>query len=240
MKKEITQQILEANWDEDANGKKWEDYETIVCPNGKVIDMVNVIEEIYRSVAALTHMAPMFGGFTSKLRFIYTFRVQTMATDGFNLFINPQFADELDFTGKVFVLAHEVMHCLLNHMRRAKIAGHTDHMRSNTAADYEVNITLTDIGLFKDATVKKLQGLYDPKYKGMGYEKIYDMVGAEKSDSMDNSDESKDAENNQDKSDNSSQDSAGSGSGQSPEYSDDYKAGWAQAIEDYKAGKIKV
>ena len=91
--------IYESGWDEDANGKRWEDYETILCPDGYRIDMVNLVEEIERAKAALTHLAPMFGGLIHKLYTIYTFKVSTMATDGSHLFINPQFADkELDFT----------------------------------------------------------------------------------------------------------------------------------------------
>ncbi|MDE7346050.1 MAG: hypothetical protein K2N48_04815 [Muribaculaceae bacterium] len=230
-----TQKVLEAGWDEDQNGKRWEDYETIVCPDGTVIDMVNLLEEQHRAMAALTHLAPMFGGFISKLRFIYTFHVRTQATDGFNIFVNPQFTNELDFTGKCFVMAHELMHCLLNHMRRGK--GH-DHERSNIAADYEVNVTLADIGLFKEATMKKLKAYIDMKYRGWGYEKIYDAVKQSAPDSMDNSGESKDAQKNQDKSQQGQQGSGG-GSG-NQQHSADYKAGWKQAIEDWKAGKITV
>ena len=228
-----TKQVLEGRWDEDKNGKRWEDYETILCPDGTVIDMVKLIDEQHRAMAALTHLAPMFGGFISKLRFIYTFRVSTQATDGFNVFVNPQFTAGLDFTGKCFVMAHELMHCLLNHMRRGK--GH-DHERSNIAADYEVNVTLADIGLFKEATMKKLQAYIDMKYRGWGYEKIYDTISASASSSMSNQDESKDAQKNQDQ----SQQSSGGGSGQQQQYSDDYKAGWAQAIADWKAGKVKA
>lgn len=234
-----SQQVLEGRWDEDANGKRWEDYETIVCPNGKVIDMVNLLEEQHRAMAALTHLAPMFGGFISKLRFIYTFRVSTQATDGFNVFVNPQFTNELDFTGKCFVMAHELMHCLLNHMRRGK--GH-DHERSNIAADYEVNVTLADIGLFKEATMKKLGAYIDMKYRGWGYEKIYDTVTQSAKDSMSNQDQANQAQQNQNQSQQSQQGQGqGQGGGQQKQqYSDDYKAGWAQAIADWKAGKVKA
>lgn len=230
-----TRQVLEGGWDEDRNGKRWEDYETIVCPDGTVVDMVNLLEEQHRAMAALTHLAPMFGGFISKLRFIYTFRVKTQATDGFNIFVNPQFTAAMDFTGKCFVMAHELMHCLLNHMRRGK--GH-NHDRSNIAADYEVNVTLADIGLFKEATMKKLDAYIDMKYRGWGYEKIYDTITQSAKDSMDNGDESKEAEKNQDQ---SQQGQSGSGGGnQDKQYSDDFKAGWAQAIADWKAGKVKA
>lgn len=231
--KSTTQTLLESGWDEDRNGKKWEDYETIICPDGQEIDMVNLLEEQARAQAALVHLAPMFGGFVSKLRFIYTFRIQTQATDGFNLFVNPQFTANLDFTGKCFVMAHEVMHCLLNHMRRGK--GH-DQMRSNIAADYEVNVTLADIGLFKEATMKKLGAYIDMKYKGYGYEKIYDLCKDSAKDSMNNDGQSGQAGQNSDQNDDSQ---SGGGQAQS-NYSEDFKAGWAQAIADWQAGNIDI
>lgn len=239
--KSKTQVLLEAGWDEDANGKKWEDYETIVCPDGQVIDMVQLLDDQFRAMTALNHLAPMLGGFTGKLRFIYTFRVETQATDGFNVFVNPQFTANLDFTGKTFVMAHEIMHCLLNHMRRGK--GH-EHMRSNIAADYEVNATLVDIGLFKEPTIKALKGYIDMKYKGVGYEKIYELVSASAKDTMDNDDEGQQAEQNADQAQQSQQGQSGqgggSGQGQQQEYSADFKDGWAQAIADWQAGNITV
>lgn len=234
--KSTTQTLLESGWDEDSNGKRWEDYETIVCPDGTVIDMVNLLDEQHRAMAALTHLAPMFGGFISKLRFIYTFRVSTQATDSLNIFVNPQFTASLDFTGKCFVMAHELMHCLLNHMRRGK--GH-DHERSNIAADYEVNVTLADIELFKESTMKKIGAYIDMKYRGWGYEKIYDEIKQSAQDDMSNDDESKEAEKNQDQSQQGEGQGQG-GSSNNQKYSDDYKAGWAQAIADWKAGKVNV
>lgn len=231
-------QVLEQAWDEDKNGKRWEDYETIVCPDGTVIDMVNLLDEQHRAMAALTHLAPMFGGFISKLRFIYTFRISTQATDGFNILVNPQFTAGLDFTGKCFVMAHELMHCLLNHLRRGK--GH-DHTKSNIAADYEVNVTLADIGLFKEATMKKLGAYIDMKYRGWGYEKIYGEVTGSAKDDMTNDDQSKQAQNNSDQSEDGDSNGSGAGAGGSDkQYSEDYKAGWAQAIADYEAGKISL
>lgn len=226
-----------ASWDEDKNGKRWEDYETIVCPDGQEINMETLMEDQARAKAALVHLAPMLGGFVSKLRFIYTFRVPTQATDGYNVFVNPQFTYNLDFTGKTFVMAHEIMHCLLNHMRRGK--GH-DSFKSNIAADYEVNVTLADIDLFKESTMKKLGAYIDMKYKGMGYEKIYDICQSSSQDTMDNSSEAKQAQNNQGDQDQSQDGQGGGSGGGGQQYSADYKAGWKQAIEDYKAGRLSI
>lgn len=222
-----------SNWG-DSNGKRWEDYDTIVCPNGQVIDMVKLIDEQQRAKAALIHIMPVFGGFVNKLRHIYTFRVPTQATDGVNIFINPQFTYNLDLTGKVFVMAHEIMHCVLNHIRRGK--SH-DPERSNIAADYEVNITLANMGLVKIDTVKKLEGLIDTKYSDWGYEKIYDdNPSGASSQSMNNQKQSSQAQQNQQGQGSGS----GSGQGGDQQYSDDFKKGWAQAMEDYKNGKLKL
>jgi predicted metal-dependent peptidase len=223
-----------AGWDTDANGKKWEDYDEIVCPNGQVIDMVKLLDEQQRAKAALIHILPFFRGFVNKLRPVYTFRVPTQATDGYSIFINPQFTYNMDLTGKVFVMAHEIMHCVLNHLRRGK--SH-DPERSNIAADYEVNISLVDMGLVKQSVIEKLKGLIDTKYSGWGYEKIYDSnPSAPNSGDMSNSGESKDAQKNQQ----SGQGSSGSGGSGKKEMSADYKAGWNQAMEDYKNGKLKL
>jgi predicted metal-dependent peptidase len=222
----------------DGKGKRWEDYDTIVCPNGQVIDMVKLLDEQQRAKAALLHLFPFFSAFVSKLRVIYTFRVKTQATDGYNLFVNPQFTAGLDLTGKVFVMAHEIMHCVLNHMRRGK--SH-DPEKSNIAADYEVNCWINDIGLIQASTIQKLGALYDKKYSGLGYESIYDMNPSGPKDSMDNSGEAKDAQKQQDKNNQQSGNGSGKGKGSGDQkYSDEYKAGWNKAMEDYKAGKLKL
>lgn len=222
----------------DGKGKRWEDYDTIVCPNGQVIDMNKLLDEQNRAIAGLVHIMPFFGGLITKLRPIYTFKVQTQATDGYNLFINPQFTYNLDMTEKVFVLAHEIMHCVLNHMRRGK---NHNHEKSNIAADYEVNAWIADIGLIRAATMQKMGALYDKKYSGWGYEKIYADNPSGSSNSMDNSKQSKGAQNQQDKSQSGGGQSNSSGDqSNNQQYSDEYKKGWNQAMEDYKKGKLKL
>lgn len=236
-----------SGWDTDANGKRWEDYDTIVCPDGQIIDMQKLLEDQARASAALVHLCPAYGGFVNKLRRVYTFRIPTQATDGYNLLVNPQFTANLDFTGKVFVLAHEIMHCVLNHMRRGK--GH-DPEKSNIAADYECNITLVDLDLFQFNTIKGLGAYIDKKYSGWGYEKIYaDQPKGNPSGNMNNANQSQQAQQNQQgqqssssssNSSSSSSSSGSNGSGNNQPKSADYKKGWKKAIEDYKKGKLKL
>lgn len=234
----ITQQIQESSgWDVDANGKRWEDYDTIVCPDGQIIDMAKLLDEQQRAKAALIHIMPFFNAFIGKLKHIYTFRIPTQAVDGVNLYINPQFTYNLDLTGKVFVMAHEIMHCVLNHLRRG--AGH-DPRKSNIAADYECNITLADMGLIKIDTMSKLGALVDKKYSDWGYERIYnDNPAGGSNDDMNNQDKSRQAEKNQ-QTNNSGSGGENSSDQTNQTYGEDYKKGWNQAMEDYKSGKLKL
>lgn len=207
-----------------ANIKKWEDYDTIICPNGQEIDMQALLDDQERAKAALVHLCPFFGEFIGKLRPVYTFRIETQATDGKDLLINPQFTANLNFSQKVFVLAHEIMHCVLNHMRRAKDKGWS-LKKANVAADYECNITLAKeasngLGIISMDTMRKTNALVDKKYDGWGFERIYDDCKGQYNDSQDNS---------------------MSGGDDIQQVADaDYIKGWNQAIADWKAGKLKL
>lgn len=214
---------------------KWEDYDEIICPDGTVIDMQKLLDDQERAKAALIHLAPVFGGFISKLKPIYTFHIETQATDGRHLFINPQFTDSLDLTGKVFVMAHELMHNILNHCRRGW--NMKDHYKSNVAADYEVNITLVDMGMFREDTIKKLKAFIDKSYSKMSFEAIYDRISSPNAGTQDNEKGEKQAEQGRGQKQGQG---SGSGGGKSQPKSADYKAGWAQAVADYRAGKIKL
>lgn len=247
----------------DRNGKRWEDYDYIRVPVAKggtytakggkdeygehnlpdgtkysVIDVGKLLDDQSRAQTVLTHIVPFFGSFTSMLRPVYTFQVETQATDGYNLFINPWFTWNMTLEEKVFVLAHEIMHCVLNHMRRGK-ALHHDPEKSNIAADYECNDTLADeFKIVSPSVIKHLGALYNQKYDGWGYEKIYaDNPPGPSSNPNDNPPTP--PKNGRPQPSKSNKPTSGGGGGQI-NVSDDYKNGWNQAMEDYKNGKLKV
>ena len=35
--------IYESKWDESKDGKRWDEYDKIVCPNGEVVDMKKLL-----------------------------------------------------------------------------------------------------------------------------------------------------------------------------------------------------
>lgn len=71
-------------------------------------------------------------------------RLATAATDGRSLFANIRFLAALDDATRLFVLAHEVWHCVAGHFVRR--VGR-DPERWNLAADHEVNALLQHDGL---------------------------------------------------------------------------------------------
>jgi len=102
---------------------------------------------------------------------------EDMPTAGVNcteLRMNPEFFMGLSAEERVFLLAHEAWHVAFNHMLRK---GSRDPMIWNSAGDYVINYMLKDAGY----TMPKM-GLYDPKYKGMSTEEVYnDLVASNKS-----------------------------------------------------------
>jgi predicted metal-dependent peptidase len=129
---------------------------------------------------------PFFGFIVSKMDFIedkdsYVGPIPTAATDGRNIFYNAEFFNNMAHKERIFVIAHEIMHCVLDSMGRK---GGRDMQYWNMATDYAINDLLI---LDKVGEMPKL-GLHDTKYRGMTAEVIYeDLVKnqASKKDTLD-------------------------------------------------------
>lgn len=92
--------------------------------------------------------------------------VPTAATDGKNLFFNPEFFMSLDPDERIFLVLHEVMHNVYNHGIRL---GFRDHKTWNEAGDYVINDDLIQRG-FK----MPKDGLHNVSYRGMSADEIYE------------------------------------------------------------------
>lgn len=169
---------------------KMDELETVTAKDGTVIQMTGrdgLLEEMESAKIAIITDSPLFGPYVNQFIPIYTWYVSTMATDGVRLFVNPKFANSLDWFQKIFVIIHEIMHCVLLHQERG--VGY-DHRLFNIAGDLEINAAIIDTidGFNEDpvtkkvdpkigvAFIKKLEGLYDEKYLGWPAEQIYDEV----------------------------------------------------------------
>jgi len=113
---------------------------------------------------AFTHIFyTMLDNTASKHVALFTRDVPIAATDGSNMLLNPDTFFKYNLNERIFILAHEIMHCIWNHcglmlgwQRRGKISypdGSTlpyDQKLMNVATDLIINDCLIDgkIGLF--------------------------------------------------------------------------------------------
>lgn len=109
-----------------------------------------------------------------RLNLSYTPSVNTLATDGLNLFVNPNFVEPLSNRQIAFGLLHEVMHVIYDHIIRK---GTRDHKTWNRATDYVINNTLDDMGM------DVIDGIcLDHQYDGMSADQVYAKLMKDKQD----------------------------------------------------------
>ena len=97
-------------------------------------------------------------------------KVRTMGVDGRHLYYNPNCVDVLDDEELLFIIAHEVLHCVLGHLTRR---GKRDPLTWNIAGDYLINYILVrdSIGKFPG-----IGGVYNPDYGNMVTEELYEII----------------------------------------------------------------
>lgn len=139
------------------------------------------VDAIVAARVTLLMRYPFFG--TIALRFELVDAsdwLDTAATDGLRLYYNADFILGMKPAERVFVLAHEVLHCVFWHLRRK---GERNHGLFNMACDYVVNALLIDekcgqmpvrIEIRKGRKTEQRVGLYNPKYRGWTSEDVYD------------------------------------------------------------------
>ena len=136
--------------------------------------------KVHRNLLWINARKGFFAQLLSKLN-IYGVsdpRYQTMCTNGFNIQYHPDFVLGQSDPAIRFVLCHEILHCVGDHMSRR---GSRDPLLWNYACDYAINPILNvEIvgGAFEWPTNLdgSRMGLYEEKYEGMKAEDIYDLL----------------------------------------------------------------
>ena len=93
----------------------------------------------------------------------------TAATDGRHFFYNKEFIDSLDDDELIFLMGHDVLHCVYDHMDRR---GDREPRLWNIANDYVVNMDLVENNIGKRIT--KVNICFDYKYQNWISDEIYD------------------------------------------------------------------
>jgi predicted metal-dependent peptidase len=133
---------------------------------------VIVMDRIITARIGLLLRHPFFGNMATRLKIVAADEwLGTAAVDGRNLYYNTQFFNAMNNKEIEFVVAHEILHMVFDHMGRRE---DRDPMIYNISADYIVNNTLVRDRI---GTIPSIVQCYqDFKYEGWTSEEVYDDV----------------------------------------------------------------
>ena len=136
---------------------------------------VEVYDRIVVARVGLLLRHPFFGNMATRLRISAADDwLPTAAVDGRNLYYNTQFFNAMNNKEIEFVIAHEILHMVFDHLGRRE---ERNPMLYNIAADYIVNNTLVRDRI--GTTPSIVDCFQDFKYEGWTSEEVYDDIKKE-------------------------------------------------------------
>jgi predicted metal-dependent peptidase len=131
-----------------------------------------VLDKLIKARIEMLMSAPFFGNLATRLQIKdATSWCPTAATDGKYFYYNKNFVAALSDAETVFLMGHEVLHCVYDHMD-ANRRGDRHPVLWNVANDYVINGDLIDARVGEE--IKLVQICHDWKYRGKISEEIYD------------------------------------------------------------------
>ena len=131
-----------------------------------------IIDKIIVARVGLLLRHPFFGNMATRLKIEEASDwLPTAATDGRTIYFNREFFTPLTTKQIEFVIAHEILHNVFDHMTR--VEGRNKRIW-NIAADYCVNGQLVRDRIGEQPPAIKI--FHDAKYYGKGAEEVYDEI----------------------------------------------------------------
>ena len=129
-----------------------------------------VLDRIITARVGLLLRHPFFGNMATRLRIVSADdKIPTAAVDGRNLYFNTQFFNAMDNKEIEFVIAHEILHMVFDHLTRRE---DRNPYLYNVACDYIVNNMLVRDRIGHKP--KLVECFQDFKYEGWTSEEVYD------------------------------------------------------------------
>jgi len=144
-------------------------FENLIGPTDSKVDNI-ARERLVTARIGLLLRHSFFGNLATRLKLINADEwCSTAATDGLKFYYNSRFINMLKPKEVEFLVGHEVLHVVYDHMGRRN---NRDPQIWNIADDYAVNADLKrhKVGEF----IKTVPCLYEVKYDGKAAEEIYD------------------------------------------------------------------
>jgi predicted metal-dependent peptidase len=133
---------------------------------------VEVYDRIIVARVGLLLRHPFFGNMATRLRILAADEwLPTAAVDGRNLYYNTQFFNAMNNKEIEFVIAHEILHCVFDHLGRRE---DRNPMLYNIAADYKVNNLLVRDRIGEKPKI--VDCFQDFQYDSDTSEEIYDKL----------------------------------------------------------------
>ena len=149
--------------------KNWQPNPNIT-PEELDVMRVEVLDRIIIARVGLLLRHPFFGNMATRLRILAADDwLPTAAVDGRNLYFNTQFFNAMSNKEIEFVVAHEILHMVFDHLGRRD---ERNPMLYNIAADYIVNNTLVRDRIGEKPKI--VDCFQDFKYEGWTSEEVYD------------------------------------------------------------------
>jgi predicted metal-dependent peptidase len=150
------------NWQPDPN----------ITPEELEVMRVEVYDRIIVARVGLLLRHPFFGNMATRLRIMAADDwLPTAAVDGRNLYYNTQFFNAMNNKEIEFVIAHEILHMVFDHLGRRE---DRHPMLYNIAADYKVNNLLVRDRIGEKPKI--VDCYQDFQYDGDTSEEIYDKL----------------------------------------------------------------
>lgn len=126
-------------------------------------------EQIVTARIAMLLKMPFLGNLATRLTLVNADKwLPTAATDGRHLFYNTKFVGMLNLNQLIFLIGHEILHVIYEHMDRRN---DRDPNIWNVACDFAVNADL--IQQRTGERITQVEICYDAKYAGKTAEEIY-------------------------------------------------------------------
>ena len=143
-----------------------------ITPEELDVMRVEVYDRIIIARVGLLLRHPFFGNMATRLRIVAADEwLMTAAVDGRNLYYNTQFFNAMSNKEIEFVIAHEILHMVFDHLGRR---GDRHPMLYNIAADYKVNNLLVRDRIGEKPKI--VDCFQDFKYDLETSEEIYDKL----------------------------------------------------------------
>jgi predicted metal-dependent peptidase len=127
---------------------------------------------ISASLLRLRTKSPFFATLALFAKFIPSPEISTAATDGKDIYFNPEYVRSLSTSQQIGLLLHEVLHAALLHVLRR---GVREPKLWNIAADIVVNGAIAQQGAFELPS----GGIRDPKLEHLSVEEVYEILQTE-------------------------------------------------------------